>query len=90
MLITCIVLEVIGWVLPIGSAGLAYRRLFRSHPADLIEKDGMTYGGFEKMMSIGIPDLLRSQRDALKWPALIAGVGVTSSTVSGILSMLFL
>lgn len=89
MVIACIVLEVIGWALPIGAAVAAYRRVYPNMPDP---KFGVpsTYGAVERWMQHDIPDLFRSRKSALKWPALVAAFGLTCSTVSGVLSLLFL
>jgi hypothetical protein len=89
MVITCIVLELVGWVLPIGSAIVAFMRFYPQLPNP---QEGVTttYGDVERWMKHDIPELFRSRKSALKWPALFAAVGLTSSTASSVLSLLFL
>lgn len=89
MLIACIILELIGWILPIGSAIVAYRRIYPSMP-DAKAVAVTTHGDVQRWMEQDIPDLSRSRKSALKWPALVAAFGLTCSTVSGVLSLLFL
>lgn len=85
----CIVLELVGWILPIGAAVFAYFRMYPAMPNPK-EDDVVTYGNVERWMKQDIPELFRSRKSALKWPALVAAFGLTCSTVSSILSILFL
>lgn len=89
MVILCIVLELIGWVLPIGSAAVAFLRLYPTMP-DPAPNKTTSYGDVERWMKRDIPDLFRSRRAALKWPALFAAFGLTCSTASTVLSLVFL
>ena len=89
MTILCIILELIGWVLPIGSAVVAYFRLYPTMP-NPVRGETTTYGDVERWMKEDIPELFRSRRSALKWPALGAAFGLTCSTASSVLSILFL
>lgn len=89
MAILCIILELVGWILPIGGAVIAYFRLFPTLPnpkADQI----VTYDNVQQWMKHDIPDLFRSRRSALKWPALVVAFGLTCATVSSILSIMYL
>ena len=89
MVIACLVLEVVGWVLPIGAAITAYMRFYPQlpNPAEGVDT---TYGDVQRWMQHDIPEMFRSRRSALKWPALFAAFGLTCSTVSSVLSLLFL
>jgi hypothetical protein len=89
MVITCIILELIGWALPIGSAIVAYGRVYPNMPDPRVGEP-TTYGAVERWMKHDIPDLFRSRRSALKWPALFAAFGLTCSTASSVLSLVFL
>lgn len=89
MVILCIVLELIGWVLPIASALVAFFRLYPTMP-DPAPNETTTYGDVERWIKRDIPDLFRSRRSALKWPALFAAFGLTCSTASSMLSLIFL
>lgn len=89
MVIACMILELIGWALPIGSAVVAYMRLYPQLPNP---QPGVmtTYGDDQRWMQQDIPELFRSRKSALKWPALFAAFGLTCSTASGVLSLLYL
>lgn len=89
MAILCIILELIGWILPIGSAVVAYLRLYPTMPDPSPNKE-TTYVDVDRWMKHDIPDMFRSRRSALKWPALFAAFGLTCSTASSVLSILFL
>lgn len=89
MVVACVILEVIGWALPIGAAIVAFRRLYPTMPDPQVGVP-TSYGAVERWMQHDIPDLFRSRKSALKWPALSAAIGVTSSTVSSLLSLLFM
>lgn len=89
MVLLCIVLELIGWVLPIGAAVVAFMRTYPAMPYP-VEGRVTNYGDVERWMKRDIPDLFRSRKAALKWPALVAAFGLTCSTAASILSLLFL
>lgn len=89
MVIACVILELTGWVLPIGSAVVAFSRLY-PHMPNPIEGVATTHGDMKRWMHHDLPDLFRSRRSALKWPALFAAFGLTCSTVSSVLSLVFL
>lgn len=89
MVIACLVLEVVGWVLPVGSAIVAYTRIYPNMPDPRVGEP-TTYGAVERWMKNDIPDLFRSRKSALKWPAVFAAFGLTCSTASGVLSLMFL
>jgi hypothetical protein len=81
MVITCIILEVLGGALPIFSAITAYRRFYKG-PNALNAGPNVTFG--DDML------LRQEQKSALKGPAIVAGIGVISSTLAGVLSLVFL
>jgi hypothetical protein len=87
--VVCIVLEVVGFLIPVSAAVVAYRRYFPHMPNPSSDAT-TTYDDVERWMKHDIPELFRSRRAALKWPALWAGFGLACSTASGVLSMLFL
>ncbi|WP_162943626.1 hypothetical protein [Arthrobacter celericrescens] len=89
MLVLCITLEVIGFVTPISAAVVAYRRYY-PHMPDPSPGAVTTYDDVDRWMKHDIPEMFRSRRAALKWPALWAAFGLACSTASGVLSMLFL
>ncbi|SKB37507.1 hypothetical protein SAMN05660916_00577 [Arthrobacter sp. 31Cvi3.1E] len=89
MALLCIILELIGWVLPITAAVVAYFKLYPKMPNPK-QDEVVTYGNVEHWMKHDIPELFRSRRSALKWPALVAAFGLTCSTISSILSIMYL
>ncbi|NKR11236.1 hypothetical protein A5N17_01720 [Arthrobacter sp. D2] len=89
MAVLCIILELIGWVLPIGAIAFAFFRTYPTMP-DPARGEVTKYGQVELWMKHDIPELFRSRRAALKWPALVAAFGLTCSTASSILSIVYL
>ena len=89
MLVLCVTLEAIGFIIPVSAAVVAYRR-FYPHMPDPAAGAPTTNDDVQRWMTHDIPELFRSRRAALKWPALWAGFGLACSTASGVLSMLFL
>ncbi|WP_345037301.1 hypothetical protein [Arthrobacter methylotrophus] len=87
MIVGCLVLTIVGFVIPVAAAVVAYTRFYPQMP-DPAPNVTTTYDDVERWMKHDIPELFRSRKAALKWPALWAGFGLLCSTAASVLSLL--